>query len=385
MLFLKILFKNAFRHKLRTGLTILGITIAILAFGLLQTILTAWNISAETSSPDRLVTRNAIAVGHTLPLSYLEKIRQVEGVRTATPAFWFGGVYKEPKNFFPKYCYQAAPFLELYPEYILTSEEKEAFIRDRKGCLVGRKTAERFGWQRGDTVTIDGTIYTGKWDFTIRGIYEGREPSTDETIFIFQYDYLNETMKQTVRARSDRAGFYIVGLKNADSAPEVSMAIDRMFENSDAETHTESEKSFQKSFISMAGSLILAVEIISYLIIFVIMAVVANTMVMTTRERIGEYAILKTLGFRAQHISTMIIGESFVITYLGCFLGMILTFPMANVFYRAVGPIFPVFVVQGKSLILDIVMAFFVAMIAALIPTWNAVNIRIVEGLRGVR
>ena len=385
MLILKLLIRNAFRHKLRSCLTILGITIAILAFGLLRTVLTAWYSGIDASSASRLVTRNAISLAHTMPLSYKEKIRMIDGVKAVSPGWWFGGIYIDKKNFFPNMAYEPVSFLEMYPEYVLTADEKLVFIKDRKGCIVGRKTAARFGWKIGDTITLDGTIFTGKWDFTIRGIYQGRDKNTDETALFFQFDYLNETMKKTVKPRADQVGFYIVSVKDPDRGAEIAIAIDKLFKNSYAETLTESEKSFTKSFLSMMEAIIMAIEIVSYIIIIIIMAVMVNTMAMTTRERIGEYAVLKTMGFDGRHIATIIFGESFVITAMGLILGVALTYPAAKIFSKLVGPAFPSFIVQPKSIYLDIAAAMIIAVIAALVPTWQAINIRIADGLRRIQ
>jgi putative ABC transport system permease protein len=363
----------------------LGITIAILAFGLLQTVLTAWYSGIDASSSSRLVTRNAISLAHTMPLSYKEKIRMIDGVKAVSPGWWFGGIYIDRKNFFPNFAYEPVSFLEMCPEYVLTTDEKLAFIKDRKGCIVGRKTAARFGWKIGDTVTLDGTIFTGKWDFTVRGIYKGKDKNTDETLFFFQFDYLNETIKKTVKSRADQVGFYFISVKDPDRAADIAIAIDKLFKNSYAETLTESEKSFAKHFLSMMEAIIMAIEIVSYIIIVIIMAVMANTMAMTTRERIGEYAVLKTMGFGGRHIATIIFGESFVITALGCILGIALTYPSASIFSKTVGPAFPSFIVQPKSIYLDIAAALIVAVIAALVPTWQAINIRIADGLRRIQ
>ncbi|PKN68586.1 MAG: ABC transporter ATP-binding protein [Chloroflexi bacterium HGW-Chloroflexi-5] len=385
MLIIKLLFRNAFRHKLRSFLTILGITIAILAFGLLRTVLTVWYSGIDASSASRLVTRNAISLAHPMPLSYKEKIRMIDGVKAVSPGWWFGGIYKDRKNFFPNFAYEPVSFLEMCPEFLLTPDEKLAFIKDRKGCVVGRKTAARFGWKVGDTVTLDGTIFTGKWDFTIRGIYKGRDKNTDETQLFFQYDYLNERMKKTVRQRADLVGFFFISVKDPDSASEVAMAIDKLFKNSYAETLTESEKLFALHFISMMEAILVAIEIVSYIIIIIIMAVMANTMAMTTRERIGEYAVMKTMGFGGRHIAAIIFGESFVISALGCILGIALTFPAASAFSRTVGSSFPDFIIQPKTIYLDIGAALIIAFIAALFPTWQAINIRIADGLRRIQ
>ncbi len=164
MLFLKLLFRNTFRHKLRTGLTILGIAIAILAFGMLRTMITAWYAGVEASSAGRLVTRNAISLIFPLPLNYKDKIRQVSGVSIVSFGNWFGGIYIDEKNFFANFAVEPKSYLELYPEFILPNAESDAFLRDRKGFIAGRKLAEKYGWKIGSTVTLKGTIYPGNWE-----------------------------------------------------------------------------------------------------------------------------------------------------------------------------------------------------------------------------
>jgi len=384
MLILKLLFRNAFRHKLRTLLTILGITIAILAFGLLRTIVAAWYAGVEASSASRLVTRNAISLIFPLPISYQEKIRQIEGVKTVSYGTWFGGVYKDEKNFFPNLAVEAESFMKVYPEFVLPDAEFRAFLKDRKGFVAGRKLVERFNWKIGDTVTLKGLIFPGNWDFVMRGIYRGRDKNVDETQFLFHWDYLNERIKDRMTSWANQVGFYMIDLTRPDLAPEVSAAIDGMFKNSLAETLTETEKAFQMSFVSMTEAIVLAIQLVSFVIIFIIMAVVANTMAMTTRERIGEYAILKTLGFGGRQILFLILGESLVITLIGGFLGMLLTFPAAALFRQYLGHFFPIFNVETGTLYLDFGAAVLVGTIAAVIPTRRAIRVRIADGLRRI-
>jgi putative ABC transport system permease protein len=384
MLILKILFRNAFRNKLRSGLTILGITIAILAFGLLRTVISAWYSGVEASSATRLVTRNSVSLIFPLPLSYRDRIRQISNVKTISYGTWFGGVYVEEKNFFPNFAVDPKTFFELYPEFILSPNEKEAFFNDRKGCVVGRKLAARFGWKMGDIITLKGAIFFGNWDFVIRGIYRGRDKDTDETQFMFHWDYLNEKLKKTPHPWADQVGYYMVGVTRPDAATEVAIAIDQMFKNSLAETLTETEKAFQQGFIAMSGAIVMAVQIVSFVVIVIIMAVGANTMAMTTRERIGEYAILKTLGFGGGHIAGLILGESLVITLLGCVLGIILTFPAAKVFSSELGAYFPNFNVERTTLLFDLLAALAVAFTAAIIPIHRAIRIKIADGLRRI-
>lgn len=381
MFALKLLWRNAFRHRLRTFLTILGITIAILAFGMLRTVIDAWYAGVSASSATRLVTRNAISLIFPLPISYKDRIRQVDGVRIVSYGNWFGGIYKEEKNFFANFAVDIDSYLKLYPEFVLPPDQLKAVLRDRKSCVVGRKLADRFGWKIGDTIPLKGTIFPGTWEFVLRGIYHGRDKAADETQMFFQWDYLNETVKKLVPRRADQVGFYMIGIASPSLASQVTIAIDDTFRNSLAETLTESEKAFALGFISMTEAIVVAIKLVSFVVIIIILAVVANTMAMTTRERIGEFAVFKTLGFGARHIVGMIFGESLVITMTGCAIGIALTFPLANAFASAMSNFFPIFIVSRQTIYLDIGAALLVGVVAAIFPAWRAVKIRIAEGL----
>lgn len=379
---LRLIFKNSFRHKLRTFLTVLGVAVAILAFGLLRTVIDAWYAGVEASSANRLVTRNAISLIFPLPLSYKEKIRQIEGVKSVSYGTWFGGIYIDEKNFFANYAMEPEHYLAIYPELILPPDQRAAFYRDRKSAVAGRKLADRFGWKVGDNVTLRGTIFPGNWEFVIRGIYQGRDENVDETAFFFHWNYLNETMKKTAPGRADQVGWYMVEIRNPNVAADVSVKIDKMFKNSLAETLTETEKAFNLGFISMTEAIIIVIQLVSYVIILIIMAVVANTMAMTARERIGEYAIFKTLGFGGFHVAGLIFGESLFITAMGAVTGILLTFPASRIFAQQLSAYFPIFNVDPKTIYLDIAAAGLIGFSAAVFPTWRAVRIRIADGLR---
>jgi putative ABC transport system permease protein len=384
MYILKLLLRNAFRHKLRTALTILGVTIAILSFGLLRTFINAWYSGAEASSASRLVTRNATSIIFTLPLAYKDKIRQIDGVKQISWGDWFGGIYIEEKNFFANYAVEAKSYIELYSEYVLPQDQKEAFFRDRRGCFAGRKLVDRFHWKIGDIITLKGTIFPGNWEFVLRGIYYGKNENADETVFFFHWDYLNEVLKRRGSIFADQVGFYMIGVKDPNRAADVAQAIDKTFRNSLAETLTETEKAFVLSFISMSNAIIVAIQLVSFVVIIIIIAVAANTMAMTARERIGEYAIFKTLGYRGWRIAGMIFGESLLITMIGCLLGIALTPPATAIFRNLLGAYFPGFTVKMETVYMALGAAILVGFCAAIIPTWRAVNIRIADGLRRI-
>ncbi|QXE89034.1 ABC transporter permease [Geomonas subterranea] len=384
MFILKYILRNLFRHRLRSVLTVVGVAVAVLAFGLLRTLVGLWYSGAEHASDTRLVTRNAISLVFPLPISYLERIRGVSGVTTVSYGNWFGAYYKEPKNFFANYAIEPRGYMELYPEFILSPKEKNDFLLDRKGCIVGERLARTYGWKVGDLITLKGTIYPGQWEFVLRGIYHGKEKATEERILLFHWNYLNETMRQTVPRRADQVGYFVVGVKKPELAPDVALAIDSLFKNSLAETLTETEKAFHMSFVSMTEAIMIAIQIVSYMVIAIIMVVAANTMAMTARERIGEYATLKTLGFKGGHLAGLIFGESVAISFLGGVLGVVATFPAAAWIETELAQFFPYFSVSSETLLLELLAALSVGVVSGIFPTWRGATIRIADGLKRI-
>ncbi|GAB3247977.1 ABC transporter permease [Chitinimonas naiadis] len=381
---LKMSLKNALRHRLRACLTLAGLAVAILSFGLLSTVVAAWYAGADAASDKRLITRSAISLVFPLPISYSERIRSVEGVTGLSWANWFGGIYIEPKNFFPQFAVEPTSYLKLYPEFVLTDDARAAFIRDRQGCLVGRKLANRYGWKVGDTIPIKGTIFPGTWTFVLRGIYDGRDKTTDQNQFFFHWDYLNERVKQLSPRRANNTGVFVVGIADGSAAAQVSQRVDAQFRNSLAETLTETEKAFQLSFVAMTDTIVLAIQVVSYVVILIIMAVMANTMAMSARERTAEYATLKALGFGPGVVGALILAESLLLCAIGAGLGIALTWPVVSAVGGALDNIFPVFNIATSTVWQQAAAAVMVALIAAAVPARQAMRIRITEGLRAV-
>lgn len=366
-------------------LTFFGLLVATLAFGLLSTIVSAWYAGAEGASNARLITRNAISLVFPLPISHADRIRQVEGVSSLSWANWFGGIYKEPKNFFPQFAIQPESYLNAYPEYLLTETERTNFLKDRRGVVIGRKIANSYGLKVGDNLTLKGTIYPGDWEFQVAGIYEGRQTSTDTAQLFFHWDYLNEEAKRRNLPRAQNTtGVFIVQIAEPARAAEISLQVDSLFRNSAYETLTETEKAFQLGFVAMTEAIVVAIQIVSYVVILIIMAVMANTMAMTARERTGEYATLKALGFSPQFVAGLITAESLMLAVFGGIAGALITFPVARAFGDAMGTIFPVFEVASQTTWMQLILALVVGLVAAAIPAWRVSRIRIVEGLRAI-
>lgn len=380
---LKLITRNALRHKLRTALTVLGLVIAVLAFGLLQTVIDAWYAGASAASSARLVTRNAISLVFPLPLSYEGRIRGVDGVTMVARSNWFGGVYRDPKNFFAQFAV-SDNYLDLYPEFIVPEQQRAEYQRDRKGALVGRQLADQFGFRIGDVIPIKGTIYPGTWEFVVRGIMDGRDESIITRQMVFHWEYLNETIRKKTPRQADQVGVYVLGVDNPGNTAAISRDVDAVFRNSLAETLTETEQAFQLGFVAMSNQIIAAIRVVSYVVIVIIMAVMANAMAMSARERTVEYATLKALGFGPGFLALLVFGESLAICVAGGALGMLATPPMAAAFKQAVGGVFPVFTVSPETMHAQAACALAVGIAAGIVPAVQAARVRIVEGLRAI-
>jgi putative ABC transport system permease protein len=383
MRILKLIIKNSLRHKLRTALTVLGIAIAVMAFGLLRTVVTVWYAGVEASSINRLITRHAVSFIFPLPLAYRDQIAGIQGVKQVSHANWFGGTYIDKTQFFARMAVDPETFFAVYSEFLISHEELEAFKKERNACIVGTDLVKRYGFKIGDVVNIEGDIYPGQWQFVVRGIYHPRDKATDPTNMLFHWQYVDERLRQETPSRAGYVGWYIMTMDHNANAAEISHRIDQLFANSRAETKTETEREFSQSFMAAFNSVIVAMNFLSFVIIGIIMLVLGNTMIMAARERTREYAVLKTIGFSASQIVILIGGESLLISALGGALGLLITFPMVDGFQQAMPQgFFPYFFVEPITIVLAISSALLVGLAAAVFPVQRALATKIVDGLR---
>jgi len=383
----KIVLKNLFRHRLRTILTMLGIATAVMAFGLIRTIVGAWNAGVAASAANRMITRHSVSFIFPVPLPYRQTIARVPNVAAVSWANWFGGVYGDPndfKNFWPRLAVDPETYFDLYPEFQLSPDQLAAFKKERNAAVIGRKLAQQHGFKIGDVITMEGDIFPGRWEWVVRGIYTGRDQTVDETQMFFQWNYLYEQVRAREPGRPVDAGWYILRVQPPEAMPRVSAAIDQQFVNSRAPTKTESEKAFQQSFVAMSSAIITSLQVISVVIVGIILLVLANTILMAVRERTREYAVLKTLGFTARHLIALIFGESLLIALCGGLLGLALTFPMVAGFGKALPTFFPIINVAPLTIALALGAALIAGTVAAFFPAIRVVRTPIVTGLRTV-
>jgi putative ABC transport system permease protein len=382
---IRLLLRNALRHKLRTVLTVIGVAVAVMAFALLQTVVTAWHAGVEASAANRLITRHAVSFVFPLPLSYRDRIAQIAGVSKVTYAVWFSGVYIDKNQFFARLAVDSDSFFDVYPEFVIARDQFEAFKRERNACIIGVDIANRYHLKIGDIMPMEGDVYPGQWEFVVRGIYYPRDQTTDPSSMMFHYRYVDERVRQEFPDRAGQVGWYIVRIDDPANSAQISQDIDNLFANSRAETKTETERAFQQSFLSAASAVITAMNIMSFVIIGIILLVLGNTMVMSARERTHEFAVLKALGFSGRQLFLLLGGESMILSIAGSALGLALTLPAVAGFQSALPKgWFPVFYIKPETIVIGCVAGLAVGFLASLIPLRRVLTTRIVEGLRYV-
>ncbi len=323
--------RNAFlRNKTRSWLTILGVVVTAVGFLFLRTVLTAWYASAEASSADRVVTRNAISLVYPLPISYAARIAQVPGVTKVTWSDWFGGIYKDRKNFFAQFAIDGPSALDVFSLRFVQGS-KEDFLSDRNSCLVGKGLAKKYGWKVGDTIPLFSEIYPGDWKFRVAAIMEGADDENIANLMYFHWARLNESKPPH---RKDTVGIITATVANASESPHVIHDIDALFANSDNETHTETEKAFRLSFVTGSGAILSALETGSGVILIIMALILGNTLAMGLRERTPEVGAMRAIGFLPSHVRNLAMGEGAALGAAGGLIGVIVARPIISGFGR---------------------------------------------------
>jgi putative ABC transport system permease protein len=382
MKYAALLFSNFKRHRTRTILTILSIVVAFILFGYLAAIRKSFEMGVSVAGADRLVTRHKVSIIQPLPISYDAQIQQIPGVAAVTHATWFGGIYKDPKNFFSQIPVIPDEYMAMYPEFRLPPEQMETWRRTRTGAIAGRKTATRFGWKIGDRIPIQATIWRPKtggdtWTFDLVGIYDGKEKETDTTQFIFRYDYFDEN-----RARGQGLiSWYTIRVKDPQHAEAVAKAVDARFENSPAETKTETEGAFVKGFAEQMGNIGAIVTAILSMVFFTILLVAGNTMAQAVRERVSELGVMKAIGFTDGQVLMFVLAESLTLSIIGGTIGLVLAWNLISLGDPTKGAL-PIFFFPPRDLVIGIVFVVFLGLIAGAVPALQAMRLNTVDALR---
>lgn len=379
MKFLRMFLANLKRKRMRTILTVASFAVALFLFGLLVTISAAFSQGIEVAGADRLVVRNRISLIMPLPVSYRERLLQIPGVSAVTYATWFGGVYQDQRNFFPQFSIDTETWRAMFPEYTIPDDQWASFLKDRQGCIPGRKLMERFGWKIGDRIPLQATIFGGTWEFNICGVYDGTRREDDTTQFWFHGKYLEERREWG----KGEVGWYTVKVENPDRAVEVSKAIDGRFENSPNETTTETEKAFAAGFVKQFGNIKLIMLSVGAVVFFTLLLITGSNMAMSVRERTPEIAVLKTIGFSDALILAQILIESVVYALTGGILGLLLC-KLFTLNGDPTGGMLPLFYLSARNMLLGIGLTVLVGVAAGIIPALLAMRLRIVDAMRRV-
>ena len=382
MKFSRLIFANLFRKKVRLLLTLGSFAVALVLFAFLAVVRDAFNRGGSVASANRLVTINRVSIIQPIPLSYRDKILRIPGVQRVTHDNWFGGVYQEEKNFFPQFAIDPENQRQVFPELVVSDDQWSAFLKDRQGAIVGASTAKRFGWKIGDRIPIKTTLYEGgAWEFIIDGIYHGRTPQDDETQFWFQWDYFEERVPERDKGQ---VGWYTVKLDSPDDAVRVSKAIDAEFANSPYETKTETESAFAASWVKQFGNIEFLILAIGSVVFFTLLLVTGNTMAISIRERTGELAILKAIGFKNVPILLLVLAESLNIALIGGLLGLAVAVPLVYGVGSAMSGMLPTLILSKSILAAGLGLAVLVGATSGLLPGIGAMRLRVVEAFRRI-
>jgi len=379
--------RNVWRNKGRALLTVAGVAVAVVAFLLLRTVLSAWTAAADYAAKDRLGTRHRVTFVLPLPLRYADQIRQVPGVKHASYASWFGA--KNPQNessFFGSMAVETKTFFGIFDEIQVPEDQKQAWLTDRRGALIGENLAKQFGWKVGQKIVLQGTIYPGDWEFNIDAIYTATRKSIDKSSLFLHWDYLNESVPAQ---RKDQIGWVMTRVNNVSDAPNIAKRIDDVLGSQEVPTLTMDEHAMNTSFLGMLSAILKALDFVSVVILVIMSLILGNTIAMGVRERTHEYGVLRAIGFLPMHLVTFIMGEAVAIGILGGLVGTALAVPLINqgvgrFLEENMGGFFPYFKLAPADAVGGCVLAVALACIVAAIPAYQASKLNTIDALRRV-
>ena len=376
MKYAKLVFKNILRNKLRTLLTLSSLVVSLFLIVTLGTIVTEFDRNVDESNPLRLMSRHAVSLGFVMPMAHVERIRGVPGVKNAMPFNWFGGIYKDEKNFFANFAVDATRMRDIMTELKMPDEQWQAFINDKQGAIVGQKLVTLYGFTPGQRITLKSPIYNQSVEFIIRGVCTGG----DEKTLFFHHDYINELMPDWAK---DQVSMVSIMANSADDVPRIAQAVDSVFANSDAPTKTETEKEFALSFQTMMGGVKTFMYAIMAAITFSVLLIMGNTMAMTVRERTKEVGTLKAIGFQRRTIAFLFLGEALIVACVGAAIGI----GGAQLIYHSVPvgtyiPFFSQFIPTGQTLLAAFTLSVLVGLISVAYSAYRVSGLTIAEALR---
>jgi putative ABC transport system permease protein len=384
MSWISLTWANLTRRKLRLVFTLLSIVLAFLMFGMLDALRTSLSMSVNLTGADRLIALSKVSIIDSFPVSHYEKTRAVEGVASVVHLNWFGGVYKEGTMQIPVFPMNVEEFFNVYPEVKITPEEFAAWKADRQGIVIGKVLADRYGWKKGDRIPIKSSIFrktnnSDTWEFNVVAIYTVENSAGwDNQSAMFHYDYYNESLQ----FGRNEIGWMTVKVKDSNESEAVAKRIDALFANSADETKTGTEKAFTKQFMEQIGSIGKILISVVFAVFFTMLLVTANTMAQSVRERTNEIGVLKTLGFSAEAVLRLIIGEALFLTIVGGLIGFGLAYLAVGALQPTMKTYFPIFEIDSSTIITALVLMVALGIITGLWPAVSAMRLKITDALR---
>jgi putative ABC transport system permease protein len=381
--YLHLVLANLRRRPLRTFFTLGSILVAFLMFGVLGAMTRAFSAGAELAGADRLLVTHKVSLIQPLPESYRSRIRQVDGVARVSSATWFGGVYQDDRNQLPTFPVDGEVYLDIYPEYVISSEARQRWLADRRGAIVGRPIADEFGWKVGDTIPLRSNIWrqadgSDTWELNVSALYDVPEAGGDPRNILMHYDYFEESRG----GGKGLVSWYIVQVADPAAAPRVARDIDGQFANSPYETKTATEKAFAQSFVNQIGNIGAIMTGVVSAVFFTMLLVTGNTMAQSVRERTPEIGVLKTLGFTGPVVTALVLAESILLTAIGGLLGMVGAYVTVEAVGGMVRQYLPVWEVPADAWLGATGMILALGLLAGAVPAWNAQRLPIVQALR---
>lgn len=386
MAFLRLVVKNLLRHPIRTLLTVGSLTIALFLMCTLRSLITTLSAGAEVASAHRVIVQSAVSLFVDLPLSYEAKVAATPGIDLISKWQWFGGYYQEERNQFSQFAVTPENFFEMYPELEVIEGSKEAFLANRRGCVIGEGLAERFGFALGDTIPLIPTIFPhpdgpdAPWEFEVCAIYRPTVRNFDAGVLFFQWDYFEKTV-EAGDTNQVGVGTYVVHVADGADPTQVMADIDAQFENGPQRVQATTEAEFQSQFISMLGNIPFLLTAIGGAVFAAILLACVNTMLMSAREQLRDIGVLKALGFSDGWSALLLVSQALFLCLLGGGLGVLLAKALEPALAAGMGSFFPGYHVEPGTVVLGLTLTVGLGLFSGLFPAWRAARLRAIDAL----
>ncbi len=377
---------NLFHRKGRTWLTLLSVITAFTLFGLLQAVIVVFSSGADFVGTTRLVTQSRVSFTNSLPMRMVPEIDAIPGVERAMYQQWFGGVNKADNTEIFTFAVDPERLHEVYPEWVMPEEHWQAFARTRTSIIVGRQVADRTGWKVGDRIPLASNIFPQKngskdWEFEVVGVYDGIDEQWQGQTGGM---YINHAyFAEASMFGGGLAGMFALKIEDPGMAEAIAQTIDKRFENTADETRTMSEKDFNVNFLKQLGDIGLMLRWILFAVFFTLLLVVGNTMAQSVRERVPQFAVLKTLGFTDNAVLGFVLAETLALCAIGGLVGLGIAWMLSQGITQAAGGFLPPIILTAQVWIAGLAAIIVLSLAVGLMPALRARRLRIVDALAG--